>query len=115
MEEKMAELEQNLLNALEAVEQDKPCHCNEQSGTGSGNFDVFGSDLEGESSNLEGRLDAALSGLLSDSESPFASLENLSVEDELAFAELEEPSRLSLEDVLAVTEKYPGLKITFSY
>ena len=113
----MAELETNLLNALqnaESVAKDKPCGCHEKSA--SAEADVFGPGQMGDGSDLEAQLDAALGAALSGAESSdFATFDALSLDEEMAFAEVNEGANLSLEDILTLTEKYPGLKITFSY
>jgi hypothetical protein len=114
----MAELETNLLNALQSVESssgEKPCGCHDKAALGGEATDIFGSGQMGEASDLEAQLDAALGAALSGAEHDFAALDSLSFEEEMAFAQINEGTNLSLEDILALTEKYPGLKITFSY
>ena len=114
----MAELETELLNALQTAETtsgDKPCGCHENKAASNDSSDIFGFDQMTESSDLEAQIDSALSTIFSGAESEFASLDALSIDEELAFAQMSEGAGLTLEDILAVTEKYPGLKITFSY
>jgi hypothetical protein len=111
----MADLETNLLNALQnaqATAGEKPCGCHENQAATSeeATFDQLT-----DSSDLVAQLDSALGAALSGAESEFASLDTLSLDEELAFAQMSEGTNLSLEDILALTEKYPGLKITFSY
>jgi hypothetical protein len=120
MEVKMAELEQELLGALQALDNsstaEKPCGCQEAVGAAeTGESDLFAFDQLSSSMDLGAELDSALDSLLSEAGSELTGLESLSVEDELEFAALEEGPTLSLEDILEITEKYPGLKITFSY
>ncbi len=67
----------------------------------------------GSSGNLGANLEAALDALGSGGElaaeiSPFS-------DAELAFGDLEQGAEIRLEDVLSLAEKYPGLKITFSF
>lgn len=111
----MAELETNLLNALEnlgSVSGDKPCGCHENQAA-AGEAAVF--DELTDSSDLAAQLDSALGAISFGAESEFAALDTLSLDEELAFAQMSEGTNLSLEDILTLTEKYPGLKITFSY
>lgn len=117
----MAELEQELLGALQALDNsstaEKPCGCQEAAGASAltSESNIFGFDQLSSSTDLTAELDSALDSLLSEGGSEFAGLESLSIEDELEFAALEEGTSLTLEDILEITEKYPGLKITFSY
>ena len=114
----MAEVEQELLSALQALDNapgEKPCGCQETSGAAGSEWDVFSSDELSSSTDLVAELDSALSLIGSESGSEFTSLESLSVEEDLEFASLEEGTKLSLEDILQIAERYPGLKITFSY
>jgi hypothetical protein len=110
----MADLETNLLNALQnaqATTGEKPCGCHDKAAASL----AEGFDELSDSSDLAAQLDSALGAALSGAESEFASLDTLSLDEELAFAQMSEGTNLSLEDILALTEKYPGLKITFSY
>jgi hypothetical protein len=112
----MAELEQELLSALQGVQDtsdEKPCGCQEKAGA----FNEFASD-ELSTENLAGELDSALNEVSFGTESGFELLDNLSDEDELAFLEfaaLDEGPQLDLNDIVTATERYPGLKITFSF
>ena len=97
----MAELETNLLNALQNVESastDKPCGCHEKAESGD-MADVFGFGETGDASNLEAQLDAALGAAVSGAQPDFAGLDMLSFDEEMAFAGLKaklEPSVYSL-------------------
>lgn len=108
----MAELEKELLSALEGLNtmSDKPCGCHDKVALS----DDFMSPAA--SSDLAGELDRALSGIQS-GESDFE-LDSLAGADDLAFLEfasLSDESSLGLDDVIAAAERYPGLKITFSF
>ena len=112
----MAELEQELLSALQGVQDtpgEKPCGCQEKAGT----FSDFASD-EMSTGNLAGELDSALNEISLGAESGFELLDDLSDEEDLAFLEfaaLDEGPQLDLNDIVTATERYPGLKITFSF
>ena len=112
----MAELEQELLSALQGVQDtsgEKPCGCQEKAGA----FSDLASD-EMSTGNLADELDSALNEVSSGAESGFELLGDLSDEDELAFLEfaaLDEGPQLDLNDIVTATERYPGLKITFSF
>lgn len=111
----MAELETNLLNALQSaqsVSAEKPCGCHDKAASGE-LADPFGQT--GDASDLVAQLDSALGAALSGAQTDFAGLDTLSFDEEMAFAQMSEGTNLRLEDILALTEKYPGLKITFSY
>lgn len=114
----MAELEQELLSALQGVENtagEKPCGCHENAGAMS---DIFAADESLTSGNLAGELDSALNEVSLGMGSEFELLDSLSDEDELAFLEfaaLDEGPQLGLNEIITAAEKYPGLKITFSF
>jgi hypothetical protein len=120
MEAKMAELEEQLLNALQGLENapaEKPCGCQEKAGVESGS-DIFGFEQASTSGDLAADLESALNQVLLGTGSDIESLEDLSAEEELAFLEfaaLEEGPKLELNDIIAAAEKYPGLKISFSF
>jgi hypothetical protein len=99
----MSEMEMELSEldaALEEVSREKPCGCGEAS------FDDVGLELGlGEApgvADVEAELEAAFQG-------------SLSAEEELEFAALEEERALTLDDLLAVAQRYPGLRITLSF
>jgi hypothetical protein len=113
----MAELEQELLSALQGVQDtsgEKPCGCQEKAGA----FSDFASD-DTSTGNLAGELDSALNEISFGAESGgFDLLDDLSNEDDLAFLEfaaLDEGPQLDLNDIVTATERNPGLKITFSF
>lgn len=112
----MAELEQELLSALQGMQNtsgEKPCRCQDKAGE----FSDFASD-EMSTGDLAGELDSALDEVSWGEQSEFELLDNLSGEEELAFLEfaaLDEGPQLDLNDIITATEKYPGLKITFSF
>lgn len=116
----MAELEQELLSALQGVENtsgEKPCGCQENAGAMS-DYDIFAADETTTFGDLAGELDSALNEVSFGAGSEFEMLENLSGEEELAFLEfaaLDEGPQLDLNDIITAAEKYPGLKITFSF
>lgn len=114
----MAELEQELLSALQTLDNvsEKPCGCQEETGTL--NNDPFaGGQLLG-SADLAAELDSALNQVFAEGTSDTEFLESFSVRDELAFLEfaaVDEGLPLNLNDIIAAAERYPGLKITFSF
>lgn len=99
------ELTANLAAAVSAAE--KPCGCHEKS------ENPFG-DVEGAaagSNDLLAELELAVSGLGAE----FAdSSQQLTAEEAFEFASVAGDSGTSLEDIVALVEQYPGLKITFS-
>lgn len=105
----MADLNQELFDALQSVtvpEAKQDCGC--QQGT-AGTAENF-SDAD----DLGSALNAALDALQGPAQAEFDALTTLS-EDSLAFSDLEQGLNVRLEDILAIVEKYPGLKIAFSY
>lgn len=105
-----------LLSEAAASSGKQPCGCNETQGEGEMEFDLFGAG-EGASatSDLSGELDSALAALASGPEAEFASLEGLSLEEELEFAEIGGGSQMTLDDLISFAERNPGLKITISF
>jgi len=120
MEAIMAELEEQLLNALQGLENapaEKPCGCQEKAGAASAS-DIFGFEQASTSGDLAADLESALNQVSSGMDSDIELLGDLSVEEELAFLEfaaLEEGPTLELNDIVAAAERYPGLKISFSF
>jgi hypothetical protein len=99
----MSEIEMELGEldaALEEATREKPCGC------GEGAFEDAGLELGMEGAldvaDVEAELEAALEG-------------SLSAEEELEFAAVEEERALTLEELLAVAQRYPGLRITLSF
>lgn len=104
----MAALDQELFDALQSVaapaaKQDCGCQQGAAGGEMLADFDDPGS-----------ALNAALDALPGSASADFDALNALS-ESSLAFSDLEQGLNVKLEDILAIAEKYPGLKITFSY
>ncbi len=113
----MAELEQEVQNALAALAQEaekKPCGCNDTAAAGDA-LDIFGAEESPAPAGLAAQLDMALNSVRTEDWDPFAASGELTVEAALEFAEVEAGPQLSLNELLALVEKYPGLKITFSY
>jgi hypothetical protein len=108
----MPNLDDELLSGLDSVESataKSPCKCQDQS-------DAMLEDTLGTMpSDPDLELDAALDALSSTGESGVGLLTSMGAEDELEFADLAQDSDLQLKDLLSLVEKYPGLKITFSY
>jgi len=97
------DLEQELNASLAAldVSSPKPCGCHESGVESENPFAEFsGSD------DLTSELEIALASL-NDSE-------NLSAEEAFEFASVAGSSNIGLEDIVSLTEQYPGLKVTFS-
>ncbi len=106
----MPDLELDLLNALEGAESaaaDKSgdCGCGDKSSAA--DAELFGSEDTFGGADLGGQLDAALAEVE-------LSAGALTVEEALEFAALGDASGVSLADIAALAERYPGLKITFS-
>lgn len=113
----MSQLEQELLSALQTLETapEKPCGCHGATATSAS--DPFGSPLP-ESINAAAALDSALNALLAETTAETDLFETLSVEDELEFLEfaaIDEDLSVNLNDIISAAERYPGLKITFSF
>jgi hypothetical protein len=106
----MPDLELDLQSAIEAVQNtaaEKPgdCGCGGKSSLTEG--DPFDSAEAFATDDLTGQLDSALAEVE-------MSAEPLSVDEELAFAALGEVTGVTLSDIAALVERYPGLKVTFS-
>jgi hypothetical protein len=95
-------IEQELATSLAALE-NKPCGCQETSENPFAGSEVSSSD------DLMKELELALSSLGSGHLT-----EQLSVEEAMEFASVTGPSGLSLDDIVSILERNPGLKITFS-
>lgn len=113
----MSQLEQELLSALQTLEAtpEKPCGCHGSTATSAA--DPFGSPLS-ESIDVAATLDSALNALLAETSAEADLFETLSVEDELEFLEfaaMDEDISVSLNDIISAAERFPGLKITFSF
>jgi|GEM_PF-5728313 len=106
----MADLELDLASALEAVESttlDKSgdCGCG---GTSTADADLFGSaDNFSDATDLGGQLDSALAEVEMSGEA-------LTLDEELEFAAAADLTGVTISDIAALVEKYPGLKVTFS-
>ena len=115
----MAELEQELMSALQGLENvaEKPCGCG-QKNAGALSADPFGDYQSLESADLGAELDAALSQVSAEGTSGTELFGSFSLDDELAsleFAATDEGLPLALNDIISAAERYPGLKITFSF
>ena len=98
-------VEQELSKSLAAV--DTPCGCSDKSVAAEENpFAEFAS-----SDTLMSELESAL-GSLDDGADR---VPQLAFNEALEFASLADGGNQGLEDIIAVLEKYPGLKITLSY
>ena len=109
----MSEKEQELLSALEDLEAsaEKPCGCHEKKAAA----DPFGSNPRS-GGQLISELDSALKALSTGQRAEF-SFDIPSGADEafLEFGEVDMGLPVSLEDIVSAAERYPGLKITFSF
>jgi hypothetical protein len=106
----MPDLEQDLLNALEAAEStavDNSSDCGCGGKASAADFDPFGSEDFSVDADLGSQLDSALAEVE-------LSAGPLTLEEELEFAALSDTGGVSIADIAALAEKYPGLKITFS-
>jgi hypothetical protein len=106
----MADLELDLLDALQAAEstdstKSGDCGCGGKSHAVEA--DLFGEEDTFGGADLGGQLDSALSEVE-------LSASALTIEEELEFAALGDASGLTISDIAALAERYPGLKITFS-
>ena len=114
----MAELEQDLLHALQNLgsEPEKPCGCQEKTG---GGMETNPFALEPTATgDLTAQLNSALDQISLGDSFDLESTDAFSLDEDLAaleFAALEEGPKLDLNDIVAAAEQYPGLKITFSY
>lgn len=113
----MAGLEQDLLSALQTLEstKEKGCGCQEKAGLTS-EFDIFSSEAS-PTGDLGAQLEAALDQISSGEVFDLGS-DAFSLDEDLAFldfAGLEEATPLDVNDIIAAAERYPGLKITFSF
>ena len=106
----MPDLELDLLNALEAAENtavDKSGDCGCGGKSSAADAELFGSEDTFGEADLGAQLDSALAEVE-------LSAAPLTVEEELEFAAFSDASGVSIADIAALAEKYPGLKITFS-
>jgi len=104
----MPDLELDLESALEAAQSttlDKSGDCG--CGGTSADAHLFDSAENFDATDLGGQLDSALAEVE-------MSAEALTLDEELEFAALSDASGVSIADIAALAEKYPGLKITFS-
>ena len=109
----MPELADALTKALAEVEAErgrKPCGCQDAASAAG---DPFARSVAG--GDLTTQLNAALEALSGGAEPDLLSPVDEDLESELAFADLSEPLSLTLEEMLEVLERNPGLKITLSY
>lgn len=114
----MAELEQELMSALQGLDSasEKPCGCGQTAESLAA--DPFGDYQSLESTDLGAELDSALSQVSAEGAGGTELFESFSLEDELAsleFAATDEGLPLALNDIISAAERYPGLKITFSF
>jgi hypothetical protein len=106
----MPDLELDLLNALEAAEStavDKSGDCGCGGKSFAADAELFGSADTFGDADLGTQLDSALAEVE-------LSAGPLTLEEELEFSALSDSSGVSIADIAALAEKYPGLKITFS-
>lgn len=113
----MAELEQELLSALQSLESspEKPCGCHDKAISGASDAFSLESSATGD---LAAQLDAALGQISSGEGFDLEFGDTFSLDEDLEFlefAELEEGPQLDLSDIIAAAERYPGLKISFSF
>jgi len=109
----MPELADALTKALAEVEAERgrnPCGCKDAA---SAAVDPFAMSVAG--GELTAELNAAMEALSSRGEADLFSPVDEDLESEIAFADLSEPLNLTLEEILEVLERNPGLKITLSY
>lgn len=115
----MANSDLDLLTSLEAP---SPCGCQEAAGPLAGELELGSGEELPSAEELEASLEAALTETPFALDSPdvmafeqaLAGME-LSSEEELAFAAADASQPPSIEDVLRLVERYPGLKVTFSF
>lgn len=111
----MSEREQELLSALENLEvsAEKPCGCHEKK-AGAGE-DPFAPDLKS-GGQLVSELDSALKAVSTEQKAAAEFSFAMSSGADQAFSDLGDVDMgLSLEDIVSAAERYPGLKITFSF
>ena len=113
----MSEREQELLSALENLEAsaEKPCGCHEKKAGAGG--DPFASNPTS-GRQLISELDSALKSLSTSHKAATEFAFDMSSGADQAFLEFGDGDMglsLSLEDIVSAAERYPGLKITFSF
>lgn len=99
------------LRPNEATAKASPCGCKEGAAA---HADIFAETTSHSIERLGADLDAALAAFAG-SEENLSLAQDLSAEEELDFADLETQSGVTLQDILALVERNPGLKITFSF
>lgn len=111
----MSTEEQEIFNSLtasaNAATNESPCGCKEAVNN---QTQMFATGAETLGGDLSVELNAALDLLDNPASEASMFLENLSTDEFLEFNDLA-AERITLEDVLSLVEKHPGLKITFSY
>jgi len=106
----MPDLELDLESAIEAAqntaaEKSGDCGCGGKSSFAEA--DPFEAGESFATDDLSGQLDSALAEVE-------MSADALTLDEELQFAALGDVSGVSISDIAALVEKYPGLKVTFS-
>lgn len=104
----------DFLESISSASPADPCGCGQPSGTaGESERQMGGSALS--PAEVTGEVDAALAALSSGLDEGAALTELLNLDVDLEFAELSAGAEITLEDVIRLAERYPGLKVTFSF
>jgi hypothetical protein len=94
--------EQDTYSALTSPEKKGPCGCS-------------GAEAASSQDELITELDAALRELGNDDGGDSLGLDEAGLGEDLLFSEIDQRPPVTLDDVIALAEQYPGLKITFSF
>ena len=111
----MADYKQELSSALAELErtEDKRCGCQENKTASQADpFSLGRKDVD----PLSLELDSALKALVAEGRRP-SPVDSSSAAERafLEFSEVETSLPIALEEIISVAERYPGLKITFSF
>ena len=112
----MADYKQELSSALAELErtEEKRCGCQENKTASQDNPFSLGRKEDVDPLSLE--LDSALKALVAEGRRP-SPVDSASAAERafLEFSEVETSLPIALEEIISVAERYPGLKITFSF
>jgi hypothetical protein len=114
----MADYKQELSSALAELERTDEKRCGCQENKTASQDDPFSLGRKADVDPLSLELDSALKALVAEGRRPGESPLDASSAAErafLEFSEVETSLPIALEEIISVAERYPGLKITFSF